>query len=114
MAIITDEYMREKMAETKPFTVVILKRGAANKLPEAYPVIWEHGRKNFSLHADGLLPIVCPIRDENESNVAGIGVFTTGTEETKKILEEDRAIKAGILVYEIYPTKTFPGSCLPK
>ncbi|MGH2646512.1 MAG: hypothetical protein ACRDE8_03050 [Ginsengibacter sp.] len=47
MAIITDEYMKEKMAETKPFTVVILKRGSAYKMPEVYPVIWEHGRKTF-------------------------------------------------------------------
>jgi len=114
MATITDEYMKEKMAETKPFTVVILKRSAAYKMPDVYPAIWEHARRNFSLHVDGLLPIVCPIRDENESQVAGISIFTTAMEETKKILEEDPAIKAGILLYEIYSTKTFPGSCLPK
>lgn len=114
MAIITDEYMKEKMAQTKPFTVVILKRSPAYKMPDVYPIIWEHGRKNFSLYADGLLPIVCPIRDANESNVAGFGIFTTGMEETKNILEEDPAIKAGVLIYEIYSTKTFPGSCLPE
>ena len=112
MTTITDEYMKEKMAETKPFTVVILKRGLAYKMPEVYPIIWEHGRRNFSLHADGLLPIVCPVRDETD--LAGIGIFTTDEEETKKILEEDPAIKAGVLIYEIHPTKTFPGSCLPK
>ena len=55
MTTITDEYMKEKMAETRPFTVVILKRGAAYKMPDAYPIIWEHGRRNFSLQADGLL-----------------------------------------------------------
>ena len=112
MAIVTDEYMKEKMAEVKPFTVVILKKGSDYKMPEVYPIIWEHGRKNVSLKAEGLLPIVCPINDGSE--VAGVGIFTTDEEHTKKILEEDPAIKMGVLIYEIHPTKTFPGSSLPK
>lgn len=112
MATITDEYMKEMMATTKPFTIVILKKGPNFTRPDAMTIIWEHGRRNFSLKADGLLPVVCPIRDESE--VAGIGIFTSDTEETKKILQGDPAIEAGILVYEVHPTRTFPGSSLPK
>jgi hypothetical protein len=26
-------------------------------------IIWEHGRRNFSLRADGLLSIICPVGD---------------------------------------------------
>ncbi|MGH2646511.1 MAG: hypothetical protein ACRDE8_03045 [Ginsengibacter sp.] len=59
-----------------------------------------------------MLPVVCPINDGSE--MAGVGIFTTDEEETKKILEEDPAIQARVLVYEIHPTKTFPGSSLPK
>lgn len=112
MATITDEYMKEMMATTKPFTVVILKKGPNFNRPDAMAIIWEHGRRNFSLKADGLLPVVCPVRDETE--VAGIGIFTSDAEETKKILRGDPAIEAGILVYEVHPTRTFPGSSLPK
>lgn len=111
MATITDEYMKEMMATTKPFTLVILKKGPRFG-PDAMPIIWEHGRRNFSLKADGLLPVVCPVRDDSE--VAGVGIFTSDIEETKKILEGDPAIEAGILVYEVHPTRTFPGSRLPE
>ena len=111
MATITDEYMKEMMAGTKPFTIVILKKGPNFSSPGAMQIIWEHGRRNFSLKADGLLPIVCPIGDE--SDVSGVGIFTSNADETKKILEGDPAIEAGILVYELHPTRTFPGSSLP-
>jgi hypothetical protein len=111
MATITDEYMKEMMATTKPFTIAILKKGPKFG-PDAVPIIWEHGRRNFSLKADGLLPVVCPVRDDVE--MAGVGIFTTDIEETKKILDSDPAIEAGVLVYEVYPTRTFPGSSLPQ
>ena len=112
MTAITDEYMKEQLALSMPFTIVILKKGKAYKMPDVYPVIWEHGRRNFSLKADGLLSIVCPINDGSE--LSGIGVFTTDEEETKKIMDEDPGVKAGIFVYEIHPTKSFPGSRLPE
>jgi len=113
MAIITDDYMKEMMATTKPFTLAILKKGPNFSTDsKVMAVIWEHGRRNFSLKADGVLPVVCPVRDDSE--VAGVGIFTTDTEETKRILDGDPAIEAGILVYEVHPTRTFPGSSLPK
>jgi len=112
MTTITDEYMNEMLAQTKPFTLVILKKTEALKMPDAYPIIWEHGRRNFQLKADGSLSIVCPVNDGSE--VSGIGIFTTDVEQTKKIMDEDPGVKAGIFVYEIHPTKSFPGSSLPK
>jgi hypothetical protein len=36
-------------------------------------IIWEHGRRNFSLRADGLLSIICPVGDGTQ--VAGVGIF---------------------------------------
>ena len=45
------------------------------------------------------MPIVCPVNDGGD--VAGIGVFTTGLEETKKIMDEDPGVKAGIFAYEV-------------
>ncbi len=112
MTTITDEYMKQMSATTKNFTLVILKKGPAFKMPDVFPVIWEHGRRNYALRADGLLSIVCPVSDNTE--MAGIGIFNADVEETKKILEGDPAIKEGILVYEIHPTRSFPGDSLPK
>ncbi len=55
--------------------------------------------------------IVCPV--SAEGNVSGMGIFTAGMDETKKIMDEDPAVKEGIFIYEIYPCRSFPGSSLP-
>ena len=112
MTTITDEYMKQMSATTKNFTAVILKKGPAFKMPDCFPVIWEHGRRNHVLRVEGLLSIVCPVMDDTE--IAGIGIFNADVEQTKIIMEEDPAVKEKILVYEIHPTRSFPGDSLPK
>ncbi len=111
MQEITDEYMKQMSATAKPYTVVILKRGPAFKMPDAYPVVWEHGRRNYQLRAEGILSIVCPIPGDPE--MAGIGIFNTDAEQTKEIMKDDPAVKENILVYEAYASKSFPGDSLP-
>ena len=111
LALITDDYMKERLSQAKPYTVAILKKGPDYHNPDASQIIWEHGRRNFLLQEEGLLPIVCPVNDGTD--VAGVGLFTTDIEHTKLILEDDPAIKAGTLIYEIHPTISFPGSSLP-
>jgi hypothetical protein len=80
--------------------------------PGADEIIWKHGRRNFELRRDGKLCVVCPIRDESE--VGGISVFLTNEEETRRIMENDPAVKAGILTFEIHSTRSFPGDALAK
>src|SRR5260221_12250774 len=104
MTVITDEFMKQMMTTTKSYTAVILKKGPAYKMPDVSPIIWEHGRKNFMLRADGYLSIVCPIRDHPV--MAGIGIFSADVETTKELMEEDPAVKEGVLIYEIYPTRS--------
>ena len=77
---------------------------------EQKKIVFEHGRRNYELHRDGKLLIVCPIRDE--SDVAGIGVFSTSVEETKKIYDEDPGVKAGIFAYEVHRSRSFLGDRL--
>lgn len=66
----------------------------------------------MQLREDGVLPIVCPVRDNTE--VAGIGIFNASLEEVQKIYENDPAIKEGYLSFEVHPCTGFPGSMLPK
>jgi uncharacterized protein YciI len=108
---ITDEYMKQMMTKTGEYTIVILKATQKRNEPEAEKTIWEHGRRNFSLREEGKLSIVCPINDGTE--VKGVGIFSTSQEETKKIMEEDPGVKAGIFTYEIHPCRSFPGDMLP-
>jgi hypothetical protein len=111
MIAITDEYMKQMLATTKSYTIMTLKPGPNINHPNLKQIIWEHGRRNFELRADGLLPVVCPVTDD--ADISGFGIFSTTAEETKKILDDDPAVVAGIFVYEVYPVKSFPGDKLP-
>jgi hypothetical protein len=108
---ITDDFMRQGMASTRAYTIAILRRGPAYDPPHSDPIIWEHGRRNYALRAAGLLSIVCPIRDD--SGVAGIGIFTADLAATERILQGDPAVQAGVLAFEVHPSRSFPGDCLP-
>src|SRR5262249_3342617 len=112
MAEIPDEYMNEMLAQTRPYTAIILKKTPGYNRPDIMKIIWEHARRNFSLKADALLSIVCPVNDRTE--VCGIGIFNADAEQTKKIMDDDPGVKIGVFTYEIHPTKSFPGSSLPK
>ena len=109
---ITDELMRQRISATRNYCIVILKAGPKKNEEGAEKIIWEHGRRNFALRADGVLSIVCPISDE--SNVSGIGIFNAPVEEVKKIMDEDPAVQAGVLIYETHACRGFPGDSLPK
>ena len=106
---ITDDFMRGMLQKTRPYTILILRPGASYDAPGSDKIIWEHGRRNFSLRADGRLAIVCPVSDKD---VTGLGIFTTGIEETRAIMDEDPGVLAGVFVYETYASRGFPGDAL--
>ncbi len=110
MAEITDEYMKEMGQKTKPYTLMILRKTRKYYEPGAEKIVWQHGKRNYELRRDGKLLIVCPVRDESE--ISGIGIFTTDLEETKTLYEDDPGVKAGIFTFEIHPARSFPGDCL--
>jgi hypothetical protein len=112
MKTITDEYMREMLPTTKNYCLVIFKTGPRLKEPGADKIIWEHGRRNFALRAEGLLAIVCPVRDGSE--VGGVGIFNASVEEVDRLMRDDPAVKEGVLLYELHPCRSFPGDQLPK
>ncbi len=107
---ITDEYMREMLAKTVSFTVVVLHKTPKRGEPGADGVVWEHGRRNFELRRDGKLLIVCPVSDGTD--VSGFSIFSTGLDETKRIMEADPAVRAGIFTVEMHATRSFPGDSL--
>ena len=113
---VTEQDLYASLATTRPFTIIILKAGPAysppgpDRDPEVAATILRHGRRNASLRLAGLLRVVCPVTDG--SDVAGIGVFDATPEEVDLIYSRDPAVMAGVLTYEIHPTRTFPDSSL--
>ena len=110
MSSITDEYMKEMLAKTVPYTIMILRETRKIDEPGMDKVVWEHGRRNFQFRRDGKMNIVLPVR--GDPNLAGIIVFSTGVEETRRIMDEDPGVKAGIFTYELYPARSFRGDAL--
>lgn len=108
---ITDDYMREMLGTTRQYTVVILRRTPRRAEPFADKVVWEHGRRNFGLRRDGLLCVVCPVV-KDDSDVSGLCIFSTNMEATRRIMDDDPAVKAGILTYEVHLADGFPGDAL--
>ncbi|MEV4637288.1 hypothetical protein AB0J80_08045 [Actinoplanes sp. NPDC049548] len=108
---ISDDEMRALLPTTRPFTAVILKAGPNRGSPDAGSIVWEHGRRNFGLRAEGVLAIVCPVTDG--SDVSGIAIFNLDVAATRAVMDEDPGVKAGVFTYEAHACLGFPGDALP-
>lgn len=111
MVDITDEYMYEQLAKTREYSVVLLRAGEAYGTVGADDIVFEHGRRNFALRADGALAIVCPVLDDTE--LCGVGIFSGTVEETTALMREDPGVRAGVFTFEVHPVRSFPGDALP-
>jgi hypothetical protein len=107
----SDDEMRALLPTTRPYTALILKAGPHRHMDGVDAVVWEHGRRNFGLRADGLLSIVCPVNDG--SDVTGIGIFNLGVEEAAAVMDDDPGVRAGVFTYELHACRSFPGDALP-
>ena len=103
--------MRERLSGASTYTASMLHATDGFVRPAVDPIVWEHGRRNMALVEAGLLAVVLPVGDD--SDLAGIGVFTTDPEATRSIMDDDPGVRAGIFTYEMHPVRGFPGASLP-
>jgi hypothetical protein len=108
---ISDQTMRQGLASTRAYTVALLHKGPAYDPPRTDAIIWEHGRRNFALRAAGLLAIVCPVSDGTQ--MAGVAIFDADPSTVEHILRGDPAVQAGVLTFQVHPSRSFPGDSLP-
>lgn len=111
MQQITDDLMQQMLMQTKTYTLLVLKPGPNAQREDLQQILWEHGRHNFQLRAEGLLSIVCPVA--TESDIAGIGIFNTDEATVHSLMKDDIAIREGVFTYEVMPVRSFPGDSLP-
>ncbi len=107
---VSDDDMRAGMANTKPYTAVILYAGPRYATEDARPIVWEHGRRNFGLRADGLLNIVCPVTDDTD--VCGIGILDADMDTARVLMDDDPGVREGVFTYRLHPVRSFPGDQL--
>jgi hypothetical protein len=93
------------------YTALVLRTTASFARPAHDALIWEHGRRNMALVEAGLLAVVLPVTDG--SGAAGYGVFTTDLETTRRVMDSDPTVRAGIFDHELHPVRGFPGATLP-
>jgi hypothetical protein len=91
---------------------MILRQGPNWNQPGTDKIVWEHGRRNFQLRADGMLSIVCPVVDGGD--IKGVAIFNASVEETQVIMDGDPGVQAGIFLYEAHVCRGFPGDSLAK
>src|SRR5215471_11246110 len=95
---ITDDYMNERLAKTKSYTLMVLKPSPEAFTEESRPIVWEHGRRNMALQAAGIMPIVCPVGNQE---IAGIGIFNLAADDARAVMADDPGVRAGIFTFEV-------------
>jgi uncharacterized protein YndB with AHSA1/START domain len=108
---ISDDTMRARLAGTSTYSAALLRATDTFVRPAVDPIVWEHGRRNMALVDAGLLSVVLPVNDD--SDLAGIGIFAASVDDTRAILADDPGVRAGILSFEVHPVRGFPGAALP-
>ncbi len=63
----------------------------------ARSIDWEHGRRNMGLYGSGILPIVCPVRDD--SPLCGVGIFAVDVLTANRLPADDPGARAGVFTY---------------
>ena len=111
MTEISDDYMRQMVATSRDYSIVIMHATSKRSESGVDEVVWEHARRNFALRVDGVLAVICRVADD--SDVRGIGIFDKTVEETRAIMDEDPGMKAGVFTYEVHKGRGFPGDRLP-
>lgn len=107
---ITDDYMNDRIGKAKTYMLVVLRPTPKYFDPSSRQIVWEHGRRNMALQAAGIMPIVCPVGDEE---ISGIGIFNTDLEQARTVMADDPGVRAGIFTFEVHTCRGFPGDALP-
>ena len=108
---ISDQEMNERLATVQPYTAVLLRATSSFVRPDVDPIVWAHGRRNFALLDSGIAALVLPAVDD--SDWAGLYVFTVSPDEVHTVMRDDPGVAAGIFAYEAHPVVGFPGTGLP-
>jgi uncharacterized protein YndB with AHSA1/START domain len=111
LPIISDDTMRARLAGAASYTAILLHTTDTFVRPAVDPIVWEHGRRNMALAQAGLLAVVLPVTDDTD--LAGIGIFTATPDDTRTIMDDDPGVRAGIFTYQVHPVRGFPGASLP-
>ncbi|MGD1005960.1 MAG: YciI family protein [Ignavibacteriaceae bacterium] len=89
---------------TKLYALILIKGPAwtSEETPESAKLQVDHVEYQISLRKSGKTLLVGPFIDDGE--VRGMTIFKVNSEkEVKSLIDEDPAVKAGVLLYHLHP-----------
>jgi hypothetical protein len=107
---ITDEQIQELAATARPFSIAILWWGPQRHRDGADAIELEHQRRMVSLHADGVIPVLCP---GSSDELAAVAIMNLPPEDARETMAGDPCVQAEMIRVEVYPGLGFPGDALP-
>lgn len=107
---VTDQQIQDLAATAQPFSIVMLSWTSQRHQEGADAVELEHQRRMVSLHADGVIAVLCPIQHEER---AGMAILTMPADEAHRLMAEDPCVRAGMMTHEVFSCVGFPGDSIP-
>ncbi|HEX9597935.1 MAG TPA: YciI family protein [Gaiellaceae bacterium] len=101
------------MTELERYTFVLLRRPPdAPDYPEGRleEIQEQHLAHLQAMRERGVLLLAGPFDDQPDESLRGLGVYTTGLEETRELTARDPAVIAGRLAADVMTWWTLPGS----
>ncbi len=108
---VTDDQIQALAATAKTFSLAQLRWTPGRNQDGADAIELEHQRRMVSLHAAGVIAILCPVLTDT---VAGVAILTEPLERAQEIMAADPCVQAGMMTCEVYPCLGFPGDTLPE
>lgn len=102
------------VASCRPYWLLLYKKGPQRRQDDRTQAELQRGHLAhlLHLHRDGKLAIFGPLTDDGD--LRGIALFTVEkSEEVRALTEQDPAVRAGRLVFEVHPWFGNPGTALP-
>jgi hypothetical protein len=107
---VTDEQIQELAATARPYSLALLWWGPERHQEGADAIELEHQRRMVSLHADGVIPVLCP---GNSDTLAAVAIMNLPPDEARQVMAEDPCVQADMIRCEVHAGVGFPGDTLP-
>ncbi len=107
---VTDEQIQQLAATAKPFSIAMLWWAPDRHQDGAGEIEVKHQRRMISMHADGMIAVLCPGTDDI---LAGVAVMTVSPEEAETIMAADPCVQAGMMRCDVHSGVGFPGDSIP-
>jgi uncharacterized protein YciI len=93
------------------YTLVLIKRGEKwnPAAPEFMDVMKQHHALVKQMTEQGKLAVAAPFSLDDPGELRGVSIFRVGVEETARLLQDDPAVRAGLVKTEIHPWGTGKG-----